>query len=106
MGAVGGTRLSSRPTVSRTMVPYGRHNVAQQAQLALSSGEAEFCGTVRAAGISRQTSQILEQVGMNAVTVPSNSSASRCSFALPARRKHQTFGDPGAVTQKTNKESG
>ena len=64
------------------MVPYGRHNVAEQAQVALSSGEAEFYDIVRAAGIPRQTSQILEQVGMNAgVTVLSNSSAARCSFA-------------------------
>ena len=39
-------------------------SVAKQSLVALSSGEAEFYGIVRAVATSKQTSQILEQIGM------------------------------------------
>ena len=46
--------------------------------VALSSGEAEFYGIVRAVATSKQTSQILEQIGMQSeVTIASDSSAAR-----------------------------
>ena len=39
-------------------------SVAKKLLVALSSGEAEFYGTVRAVATSKQTSQILERIGM------------------------------------------
>ena len=52
--------------------------VAKQSLDALSSGEAEFYGIVRAVATSKQTSQILEQIGMQSeVTIASDSSAAR-----------------------------
>ena len=61
---------------------YGSHmrdcSVAKQSSVALSSGEAEFYGIVRAVATSKQTSQILEQIGMQSeVTIASDSSAAR-----------------------------
>ena len=45
---------------------------------AWSSGEAEFHGIVRTVATSKQTSQILEQIGMQSeVTIASDSSAAR-----------------------------
>ena len=41
--------------------------VAKQSLVALSSGEAEFYGIVRAVATSKQTSQILERIGMQSV---------------------------------------
>ena len=72
------TRKSASCTVER----YGSHmldcSVAKQSQVALSSGEAEFYGIVRAVATSKQTSQNLEQIGMQAeVTIASDSSAAR-----------------------------
>ena len=53
-------------------------SVAKQSLVALSSGEAEFYGIVRAVATSKQTSQILEQIGMKAVVrIASTSSAAR-----------------------------
>ena len=53
-------------------------SVAKQSLVALSSGEAEFYGIVRAVATSKQTSQILEQIGMQSeVTIASDSSAAR-----------------------------
>ena len=48
-------------------------SVAKQSLVALSSGEAEFYGIVRAVATSKQTSQILEQIGMQSeVTIASD----------------------------------
>ena len=53
-------------------------SVAKQSRVALSSGEAEFYGIVRAVATSKQTSQILEQIGMQLeLTIASDSSAAR-----------------------------
>ena len=72
----------TRKSVSCTMERYGSHmidcSVAKQSQVALSSGEAKFHGIVRAVATSKQTSQILEQIGMQSkVTIASDSSATR-----------------------------
>ena len=72
----------TRKSVSCTVERYGRHmldcSVAKQSLVALSSGEAEFCGIVRAVATSMQTSQILERIGMQLeVTIASDSSAGR-----------------------------
>ena len=72
----------SRKSVSCTVERYGSHmidcSVAKQSLVALSSGEAEFDGVVRAVATSKQTSQILEQIGMQSeVTIASDSSAAR-----------------------------
>ena len=46
--------------------------VAKQSLVALSSGEAEFYGIVTAVATSKQTSQILKQIGMQSeVTIAS-----------------------------------
>ena len=68
--------------MSCTLERYGSHmldcSVAKRSLVALSSGEAEFYGTVRAVATSKQTSQILEQIGMKLeVTIASDSSAAR-----------------------------
>ena len=52
-------------------------SVAKQSLVALSSGEAEFLGIVRTVATSKQTSQILEQIGMQLEA--SDSSAARGS---------------------------
>ena len=50
--------------------------VAKQSLVAFSSGEAEFYGIVRAVATSKQTSKILEQIGMQLeVTIATDSSA-------------------------------
>ena len=70
----------TRKSVSCTVERYGSHmidcSVAKQSLVALFSGEAEFYGIVRAVATSKQTSQILEQIGMQSeVTIASDSSA-------------------------------
>ena len=76
----------TRKSVSCTVERYGSHMldcVAKQSLVALSSGEAEFYGIVRAVATSKQTSQILEQIGMQSeVTIASDSSAAR---GIPTR---------------------
>ena len=72
----------TRKSVSCTVERYGSHmidcSVAKQSLVALSSGEAEFYGIVRFVATSKQTSQILEQIGMQLdVTIASDSSAAR-----------------------------
>ena len=72
----------TRKSVSCTVERFGSHmidcSVAKQSLVALSSGEAEFYGIVRAVATSKQTSQILEQIGMQSeVTIASDSSAAR-----------------------------
>ena len=72
----------TRKSVSCTVGRYGSHmidcGVAEQSLVALSSGEAEFYGIVRAVATSKQTSQILEQIGMQSeMTIASDSSAAR-----------------------------
>ena len=72
----------TRKSVPCTVERCGSHMidccVAKQSLVALSSGEAEFCGIVRAVATSKQTSQILEQIGMQSeVTIASDSSAAR-----------------------------
>ena len=60
----------TRKSVSCTVERYGSHmldcSVAKQSLVALSSSQAEFYGIVRAVATSKQTSQILEQIGMMA----------------------------------------
>ena len=72
----------TRKSVSCTVERCGSHmidcSVAKQSLVALSSGEAEFYGIVRAVATSKQTSQILELIGMQSeVTIASDSSAAR-----------------------------
>ena len=72
----------TRKSVSCTVEKYDSHmldcSVEKQSLVALSSGEAEFYGIVRAVATSKQTSQILEQIGMQSeVTIASDSSAAR-----------------------------
>ena len=72
----------TRKSVSCTVERYGSHMldccVAKQSLVALFSGEAEFYGIVRAVATSKQTSQVLEQIGVQAeVTIASDSSAAR-----------------------------
>ena len=72
----------TRKSVSCIVERYGSHmidcSVATQSLVALFSGEAEFYGIVRAVATSKQTSQILEQIWMQAeVTIASDSSAAR-----------------------------
>ena len=72
--------------------------IAKQAQVALSSGEAEFDAMVRAAAMSRQPSKILQQVGMKVwVTVASDSSAARGICARNQLGEYQTQVDRTAV---------
>ena len=82
----------TRKSVSCTVERCGRHmidcSVAKQSLVALSSGEAEFHGIVRAVAISKQTSQILEQMGMQSeVTIASDSSAARGTCTRTRSRK-------------------
>ena len=70
------TRKSASCTVER----YGSHmlDCAKQSLVALSSGDAEFYGIVRAAAASKQTSLILEQIRMQSeVNIASDSTAAR-----------------------------
>ena len=72
----------TRKSVSCTVERYGSHmldcSVAKQSLVALSSGEAEFYGIARAVATSKQTSQVLEQIGVQVeVTIASDSSAAR-----------------------------
>ena len=72
----------TRKSVSCTVERYGDHmldcSVAKQTLVALSSGEAEFYGIVRAVAIGKQTTQILDQVGLKSkLVVASDSSAAR-----------------------------
>ena len=70
----------TRKSVSCTVERYGSHmldcSVEKQWLVALSSEEAEFYAVVRAVATSKQTSQILEQIGMQLeVAIASDSSA-------------------------------
>ena len=72
----------TRKSVSCIFERYGSHmhdcSVAKQSLVALSSGEAEFYGIVRAVATSKQTSQVLEHIGVQVeVTIASDSSAAR-----------------------------
>ena len=72
----------ARKSVSCTVERYGSHmldcSVAKQSLVALSSSETEFYGIVRIVATSKQTSQILEQIGMQLeVTIASDSGAAR-----------------------------
>ena len=72
------TRKSVSCTVERNGSYMLDFTVAKQSLVAPSSGEAEFYGIVRAVATSKQTSQILEQIGMQLeVTIASDSSAAR-----------------------------
>ena len=59
----------TRKAVSCTVGRYGSHmidfSVAKQSLVALSSGEGEFYGIVRAVATSKQTSQILQMVHLH-----------------------------------------
>ena len=77
----------TRKSVSCTLERHGSHmldcSVAKQSLVALSSGEAEFYGIVRAVATSKQTSQILEQIGMQSeVTIASGRDPRRCDIFL------------------------
>ena len=66
-------------------------SVAKQSLVALSSGEAEFYGIVRAVATSKQTSQILEHIDMQSeVTIASDSSAARgtCTRTGSGKERH------------------
>ena len=74
---------------------YGSHmldcSVAKQSLVALPSGEAELYGIVRAVATSKQTSQILEQIGMQLeVIIASDSSAARgiCTRTGTGQARH------------------
>ena len=90
----------TRKSVSCTVERYGSHmldcSVAKQSLVlvALSSSEAEFHGIVRAVATSKQTSQILEQIGMKAeVTIASDSSAARgmCTRTGSGKVRHHSM---------------
>ena len=97
--------LLTRKSVSCTVERYGSHVidccVAKQSLVALSSGEAEFHGTT-----SKQTSQILEQIGMQSeVTIASDSSAARgiCTRTGSGKVRHlsiKEFLDTRIVSQE------
>ena len=85
----------TRKSVSCTVERYGSHvldcSVAKHSLVALSSGEAEFYGIVRAVAKSKQTSQVLEQIGLQAeVTIASESSAARgiCTITGSGNVRH------------------
>ena len=100
----------TRKSVSCTVERCGSHmldcSVAKQSLVPLSSGEAEFYGIVRAAATSKQTSQILEQIGMKAeVTTASDSSAARGICTRTGSGKgatpfDQRVVDTGSVSQE------
>ena len=63
-------------------------SVAKQSLVALSSGEAEFYGIDMAVATSKQTSQILEQIGIQlVVTIASDSRAARGMCTRTGSRK-------------------
>ena len=81
------------------------HSFAKQSLVALSSREAEFYGIVKAVATSRQTSQIMDQIGMQLeVTFASDSSAARGSCTRTVREGATPFNqrvvDTGSVLQK------
>ena len=85
----------TRKSVSGIVERYGSHmldcSVAKQSLVAFSSGEAEFYGIVRAVATSKQTSQILERIGMQLeVTIASDSSAARriCTRTGSGKARH------------------
>ena len=86
----------TRKSVSCTVDRHGSHmldcSVAKPSLVAMSSGEAEFYGIVRAVATSKQTSQILEQIGMQLdVTIASDSSAARgiCTRTGSGKVRHR-----------------
>ena len=88
----------TRKSVSCTVERYGSHmldcSVAKQSLVPQSSSEAEFYGIVRAVATSKQTSQILEQIGMKAeVTTASDSSAARgmCTRTGSGKVRHHSM---------------
>ena len=101
------TRKSTSCTVER----YGDHmldcSVAKQATIALSSGEAEFYGIVRAVAIGKQTSQILCQMGLASdLTVASDSSAARgmCGRTGSGKVRHLAIKELWVQEALRNKE--
>ena len=100
----------TRKSVSCTVERCGSHmlgcSVAKQSLVALSFGEAEFYGIVRVVATSKQTSQILEQIGMQSeVTIASDSSAARgiCTWtgSWRVRPLSSTQIQTGPATQHT-----
>ena len=72
----------TRKSTSSVAESHGAHllelSIAKQEPLALSSGEAEFMAIVKGCAMSKQTSQILECLGMKTTTeILSDSSAAR-----------------------------
>ena len=102
----------TRKSVSCTVERYGSYmldcNVANQSLVALSSREAEFYCIVRAVATAKQTSQILEQIGMQLeVTIASDSSAARgiCTRTGSGKVQHlfnQRVVDTRIVSQEKN----
>ena len=100
----------NRKSESCTVEKYGSHmldrSVAKQSLVALSSGETEFFCIIRALATSKQTSQILEQIGMQLeVTIASDSSAARGICTMTGSGKgatpfDQRVVDTGSVSQK------
>ena len=85
------TRKSMSCTVERYCSHMLDRSVAKQSLVALSSGEADFYGIVRAVSTSKQTSQILEQIGVQAeATVASDISAARgiCATTGSGKERH------------------
>ena len=85
------TRTRNGQSVSCTEERCGSHmldcSVAKQSLVALSPGEAEFYGIVKAVVTSKQPPQILDQIGMQLeATIASNSSAARAGLG-PGRSK-------------------
>ena len=69
-------------------------SVAKQSSVALSSGEAEFYGILRAVATSKQTSQVLEQIGVpEEVTIASDNSAARgiCTRTGSGKVRHRSI---------------
>jgi len=101
----------TRKSVSCTVERYGSHmidcSVAKQSLVALSSGEAEFYGIVRAVATAKQTSQILEQIGTKAgVTIASDSSAARgmCARTGSGKVRHLSIKELWIQEAYRNKE--
>ena len=102
----------TRKSVSCTVERNGSHmidcSVAKQSLVALSSGEAEFYGIVRAVATSKQTSQILEQIGMQSeVTIASDSSAARgiCTRTGSGKVRHLSIKSCGYRNRTARKSS-
>ena len=100
----------TRKSVSCTVERYGSHmidrSVAKKSLVALSSGEAEFYGIVRAVATSKQTSHVMELIGVQVeVTIASDSSAARgiCTKTGSGKVRHftnQRVVDTGSVSQE------